>query len=269
MKTHGSPAEKAILLPSSAVAMRCIEFFTTQVPTLVKGKDLRIVSFYPCLSLRIGTRSTSKENIAPFVSAVIFPRIHSKVAKTFWQHSGEGVSSRRADFCRKAYDDGLLSANNQVEECMKATSDNPTTLCKGPRRYQKRNPSRSTRAESQSRENALPRVQGDINLEEKEHVQFVEERFGRNLDMSLAANAKVAIRRRIAGALTADVDLDEALELTEETLLTRRVQDFSEHDVYLYPTGMSSIFNTHRILMECRGELKSVCFGYVKFLTLR
>lgn len=251
-----------MLLPSSAVAMRCIEFVTTQVPSLVKGKDLRIVDFYPCLSLRIGLRSTSEESIGPFISAVIFPQTHSKVAKTFWQHSGDGVSSRRADFCHKAYDDGLLSANNYIEERIQGNSDIPIILSKGPRRYQKRNSLRPTRLEPQSCGITLPRGQGNVNLEEKEHVQFVEERFGRNLDMSLAASAKLAIRRRIAGALTADVDLDEALEITEDTLPARQVQNLSEHDVYLYPTGMSSIFNTHRILMQCRGALKSVCFGY-------
>ena len=89
----------------------------------------------------------------------------------------------------------------------------------------------------------------------------MEERFGRNLDMSLAMNAKLAIRRRISGALTADVELEEALEMTKSAFPERQIRGFSEQDVYLYPTGMSSIFNTHRVLMACLGELKSVCFG--------
>jgi len=94
-------------------------------------------------------------------------------------------------------------------------------------------------------------------------VQFVEERFGRNLDTKLAANAKLAIRRRIAGALTADVDLSEALERTVATGQEREVHGMSVDDVYLYSSGMSAIFNSHRTFMECRGPLKSICFGFV------
>ncbi|KAL8705542.1 MAG: hypothetical protein Q9201_001359 [Fulgogasparrea decipioides] len=45
-----------------------------------------------------------------------------------------------------------------------------------------------------------------------EGAQFVEERYGRNLDLSLAGKAKLAIRRRIAGALMVDVDLDQPPE---------------------------------------------------------
>ena len=260
MKDHGFAKGKAILFPSNAVAMRCVEFLNAQVPTLVRGKDLRVVDFYPCLRLRIGTRSRGKKSVAPLISAVIFPGIHSKVAKTFWQHTGDGISSRRAEFCRKAYEDGLLSTENCIADYVESNMDDSVVLSKGPRRYQK-SLLHSSRLKPQSPEKEVSEGQISKTLEEKEHVQFVEERFGRNLDMSLAANAKLAIRRRIAGALTANVDLEEALGMTEDTLPTRQVQDFSEHDVYLYPSGMSSIFNTHRTLMECRGELKSVCFG--------
>lgn len=58
------------------------------------------------------------------------------------------------------------------------------------------------------------------------------------------------------------MELEKALEMTDATARTRLVRGFSEDDVYLYPTGMSSIFNTHRTLMACRGDLRSVCFGY-------
>jgi cystathionine gamma-synthase len=97
--------------------------------------------------------------------------------------------------------------------------------------------------------------------EVQDPVQFVEERFGRNLNLTMTKNAKLAIRRRIAGSLTADVGLTEALALDVETATTRNVPGFSEDDVYLYPTGMSSIFNSHRNIMQAKGPLKSVVFG--------
>ena len=123
---------------------------------------------------------------------------------------------------------------------------------KGPRRYQKKD-SVSMSAQGTS----------DLtsNLERKDSVQFVEERFGRNLDVSLAANAKLAIRRRIAGALTANVDLLEALNMSKLPTRKAQVEGFSEDDVYLYPCGMSSIFNTHRTMMACRGPQKSINYG--------
>ena len=168
----------------------------------------------------------------PIISAVVFPRAHAKVAKIFWQHSGDGISSRRAEYCHKAFEEGRLIT---------------VTPSKGPRRYQ-----------TNSNKTAI----ADGELETNDCVRFVEERFGRNLDLSLASSAKLAIRRRIAGALTANVDLHEALELSQPPARMEQVKGFSEDDVYLYPCGMSSIFNTHRSMMICRGQMKSISYGY-------
>lgn len=261
MKSHGSPAEQAFIFPSVAVAIRCVKFFEAQVPSLVTGQDLRILNLYPHFSLRIGTRRTSEDSNKPFVSAVIFPRDHSKIAKIFWQHSGDGISSRRAEFCHKTFNSGLLSTYVNGDECISRASDDLLMLTKGPRRYQKGN-SLQSRQMLQSQEIITSIAHNQITSEGKEHIQFLEERFGRNLDTSLAANAKLAIRRRIAGVLIANVELDEALELTQATMHPRQVQGFSEHDIFLFPTGMSAIFNTHRMLMACRGELQSICFGH-------
>jgi cystathionine gamma-synthase len=179
-------------------------------------------------------------HIKPIISAAIFPRSHTKVAKTFWQHSGDGISSRRADYCHKAFNDGRLT----VQQAVMSPS-------KGPRRYQ-----------TKESVDLSPQCAHTKGLDGKDYIQFVEERFGRNLDVSLAYSAKLAIRRRIAGALVANVDLREALEISSPPTRTEQVEGFSERDVYLYPCGMSSIFNTHRALMACRGEMKSITFGY-------
>lgn len=91
------------------------------------------------------------------------------------------------------------------------------------------------------------------------HGSHVEERFGRNLSISLTSNAKVAIKRRIAGLLAADMELEDALRASPQ----RQNRGFSEDDVYLYPSGMSAIFNAHQCLMAARQSLKSVCYGWV------
>ncbi|KAL9025733.1 MAG: hypothetical protein Q9196_005495, partial [Gyalolechia fulgens] len=59
-------------------------------------------------------------------------------------------------------------------------------------------------------------------------AQFVEERYGRNLEFSLAGNAKLAIRRRIAGGLTANVGTTETVH---STMNIRQVPGVSEEDV--------------------------------------
>lgn len=197
----------------------------------------------------------------PVISAVLFPRTHHTLAKTFWQHSGEGISSRRAEFFHKAFDDGLLLVT--ADESTEPSVVSSLMLGKGPRRYQKGRSSYSPRQIQHHRDKDQPIIKVTAGAEGKEYVQFVEERFGRNLDMSLAANAKLAIRRRIVGALTADVELHEALQMTKSSALMRHVQGLSEDDVYLYPAGMSAIFNLHRTMMIIRGDLKSVCYGSV------
>ncbi|KAK4959517.1 hypothetical protein LTR28_005317, partial [Elasticomyces elasticus] len=63
-------------------------------------------------------------------------------------------------------------------------------------------------------ENGDASESGTANAQEP--AQFVEERFGRNLNVAFAAEAKLAIRRRIAGSLTANVDLPEAMEKPQD-----------------------------------------------------
>ena len=79
----------------------------------------------------------------------------------------------------------------------------------------------------------------------------------------MAEKAKLAIRRRIAGVLTENGDQEEAIHRTNSSAHSRHVEGFSEDDVYLYPCGMSSIFNTHRTMLACRGEMKSIIYGCV------
>lgn len=249
VQRHGSPMDKAYLFPSHAVSARCVQFLRDQVPSLT-AHSVHIVDLYSNAQLPNGAGNSDGASTKPIVSAVLFPQYHAKVAKTFWQHSGDGISSRRAEYCHKAFNDGRLAANGTA--CEKTNGHSVISPSKGPRRYQK-NDSVDTSIHSRGH------VTG--GLEGRDSVQFVEERFGRNLDVSLAANAKLAIRRRIAGALTANVDLHEALKMSRPPTRKAQVEGFSEDDVYLHPCGMSSIFNTHRTMMACRGPQKSISYG--------
>ena len=237
MQRHGSPMQKAFLFPSHAVSARCVQFLRDQVPSLT-ANAVRIVDLYPNDALQNEAENSHESSTKSIVSAVLFPRDHAKIAKTFWQHSGDGISSRRAEYCHKAFSAGRLGAKGVSCEAMKGLS--VSSPSKGPRRYQKRDSGDMF---------AHKTNEVTSNSERKDSVQFVEERFGRNLDASLAANAKLAIRRRIA------------LEMSKPPSRKAQFEGFSEDDVYLYPCGMSSIFNTHRTLMACRGPQKSISYG--------
>ncbi|KAL8832407.1 MAG: hypothetical protein Q9191_000279 [Dirinaria sp. TL-2023a] len=256
---HGSPTQQALLLPSDATAARCVDFFKHQVPALREGTALKAVSFYPRQDSFGNFEKKGERNTRPVVVAVLFPRDHFRIAKTFWQHTGDGISSRRADVCHKAFDAG------QLVSCLTplaGPSKDDEQLCKGPQRYRKQSVKNTSALGTESH-----RMGNNAKSSEaKDYSQYVEERFGRNMDVKLAASAKLAIRRRIAGALTADMDLDEAVEIEKIKIDgrgIRGVQGLSVDDVYLYPSGMSSIFNTHRTMLKCKGSKKSICFGYI------
>jgi len=235
-----------MLISSHLAAKRCADFIRSSAP----GHDLhnlRVLDFV--------RSSTSLEvNVARALqfSAVLYPTELHPYAKAFWQHSGEGVSSRRAEYCRKLYEEGIL-----VEQSTSAEFKRPV---RGPKRYRRTDPCDSEIPHTHG--NGAAPGNGDTDLSDRS--RFVEERFGRNLNLDLADDAKKAIKRRIAGSLTTDTELDEALKLSPDTD-KKRNRDLAvspEEDIHLYSCGMNSIYNTHRSLMVARGEMKSICFGY-------
>ncbi|KAF2144619.1 uncharacterized protein K452DRAFT_325148 [Aplosporella prunicola CBS 121167] len=244
--THGLPHESSMLFPSHACAARCVDFFRQQAPELTPNQ-VRIVDLVPNPDHR-----HPENRVQPRVSAVLFPKDRFKIAKTFWQHSGDGVSSRRAEYCHNAFEEGILVEQSKVGQRMS----------KGPKRYQKK-------ASIDATNGHHPPPMSPREPDGVDPVRFVEERFGRNLDVGFADNAKLAIRRRIAGSLTANVGLAEALKLEKDHERSRPVAGFSEDDVYLYPSGMSAIFNTHRSMMAARGQLQSVSYGFPYIDTLK
>lgn len=202
------------------------------------------------------------KKICPCISAVVFAGDLFPVAKQFWQHSGEGVSSRRAEFSHGLFQEGLLVDAKTI----RPTENGAAKPCKGPRRYQKGSIDKTSPRALQESTN------GSVSIpvsESRESTAFLEERFGRNLHVSFADNAKSAIRRRIAGALSGDMDLADVPDSKSTTPNLRGVSELSEDDVYLYPCGMNAIYHVHRMMLKARGELKSVSFGFPYVDTLK
>ena len=234
-----------MLFPSQRTAERCREFILRK--RIQQPNGLSSASEPRTLDLVIeDDPDVVGKPAVTAICAVILPVSDWQNAKRFWQHTGEGVSSRRAEIFRKAFDDDHLQPRAGI-----VRSERIISPAKGPRRYQRQDSAASKGSTGQT-----PDV--------FDTVQFLEERYGRNLDMSLSRSAKLAIRKRIAGSNDADKRQPKTADGLGSLQSTReRDTHTTVDDVYLYPCGMNAIFNTHQILLRARGHLKSIMFGLV------
>lgn len=251
---HGRSGQQAMLFPTPKVARRCLDFIRQRVSPELSGQ-LGVIDLALDTSKDL---SALLKKLSPTMSAVVFPEEVFSIAKQYWQHTGDGTSSRRAEFCHTLFIDHLLVATTRAQ----ATHEASGRPFRGPKRYQRPGSIDGTPP-------ANPRTSSPKEPEESlESSQFLEERFGRNLNLSLVERAKSAIRRRIAGALAHEVDLNNG-PLPSMTTNTRGIQGLEEGDVYLYPCGMNAIFNAHRALLRAREPRKSINFGFPYVDTLK
>lgn len=180
----------------------------------------------------------------------LFPSNLFSLAKQFWQHTGLGISSRMAERCLM-----LIEHTN---------TDSPDTgSVTLPRMSSPRNKRYAANRLSRSR-NPSTEETATIGLSQDSEDQsaYVEERYGRNMPISAADDAKRALRRRIAGVLAQDDDasLPDEEQASHPSL---RGENVTENDVYLFPSGMSSIWTAHQLCLAALQPGKSVCFGWV------
>ncbi|ODV89521.1 hypothetical protein CANCADRAFT_140289 [Tortispora caseinolytica NRRL Y-17796] len=221
IRKYGKPNEKCLVFRSYNIGCQCRDFIAKRAPdATMRTIQLSVPSI----------EGADPENIC----IVLFDQELFPLAKQYWQHSGNIISSRFAEFCYRMMSEKYRQAS--------AAPIRPPH-----RQYAREKPT------------------GTIDqFESDEMGEFMQERFGRTLSINQAGLAKMALRRRIAG--TADDDKANASE--EESIQTHakpstRKDDMSENDVFLYPSGMSSIYNAHQLLMKiCKQPLKSVCFGF-------
>lgn len=266
VKRYGNEGQNAMLFPSPNPARRCLEFMRS-LDSSISPDQIKIID----LALDTGREEAKKlVNLSPSISAVIFSVELFPLAKQFWQHSGEGISSRRAEFCHELFEENLLVDKTTLQ----GENSGYQRPFKGPKRYRWGSTDKflgSSSKVSQSNANgseAHKELSSSIIPEAKESSMFLEERFGRNLDISFLNNARSAIRRRIAGCLMGEIDLSTP-QSSNPTPNNRGVVGLSEADVYLYPCGMNAIFHTHRMLMKARGSFKSISFGFPYVDTLK
>ncbi|KAI9147891.1 Cystathionine gamma-synthase [Paramyrothecium foliicola] len=258
LSKHGQQGQNAMLFPTPSGAKRCLEYIRSRTSTSDLA-DAGIIDLVLDTSKQL---SPLLKQLSPTVSAVLFPESAFSLAKQYWQHTGDGVSSRRADFCH-----ALVTAGLMVPAVASQSPTNGTPQARtlrGPKRYQR--PGSIDGISPAPSKRPSPPVEDPV--ESRESSLFLEERFGRNLNLSLVEPAKSAIRRRIAGSLTSEINLDD-VALHPMATNTRGVVSLREDDVYLFPAGMNAIYNAHRALLAARGPLKSINYGFPYVDTLK
>ena len=251
-----SDTELAMLFPTAKCGDRCVEFLLEQNPSSSQS-SFRVLKF---VAQAPRDAANTSDLVHPRLVAVIYPKDLWLTAKQFWQHTGEGISSRRGEYCHRAFDEGALVLSD-------SPPDTPR-VAKGPKRYQRLSVDNASLNGYKSNGGHEPAA-NDSGVPDS--TQFVEERFGRNLDLTLAKQAKLAMRKRIAGGLTSDADLPHSLDQANDDNKGRNldVPGFSADDVYLYPGGMNAIFHAHLALKTAIRSSKSVMYGFPYVDTLK
>ncbi|ORX49114.1 PLP-dependent transferase [Hesseltinella vesiculosa] len=261
LQKFGKPSEKGMLFPSRNIAEKCRVFMKKYYTPAHERTGL--VRIAECEVAPVDTASCELQPVSVYL--VLFPADAFPVAKQYWQHAGDIVSSRLAEYCLRILDQNDAATNNSADAA-------PTAMLGPKKQGRYGRPTASGTATT-----AKPSAS---NQEDVDQQFFLEERYGRNLPVAFAGQAKRALRRRIAGVLTEAEEIHKALtseQTTDADLEKQRgrtgqrgIKGLSENDVYLYPTGMSAIYHAHQIAMKVGDASRhSVCFGFPYTDTLK
>ena len=256
----GVPGEASLLCPTRRIAEQCREFMLDRAATSgAPSPNVRLVQFTIC-------PDDDDDGPCAELHILLFPKDAFPLAKQFWQHTGLCISSRLAERCL---------AMLEKQGSGPASPQSPTTpssrppvkpgnrhysAAKGLANGNKSPPTSPTPAQTRfpATSNGTPEASAEpLN---KDHITYLEERYGRNMPLSSAAAAKRALRRRIAGVLVRDSPSDWSTAGAQDAQLgpsTRGVEGVTEDDVFLYSTGMSAIWSAHQLALG-RGRWRRV-----------
>ena len=207
---------------------------------------------------------------------VLFDAAAYGVAREFWQHTGLGVSSRFAERFLSLLELSSSPSSPPLPPLPSSSSALPVAALEGVGGAAVGGGKKHNRHYSVNKDRAWTRhYQGPSSPADNElgadGRTYLEERYGRNMPLGVAAFAKRALRRRLAGVWIKDVDGDGGdLELdlpacAAGSASSRGVKSVAEGDVYLTPSGMTAIWTAHQCLLGVGPEAKSVCFGCALF----
>lgn len=145
-KDFGRDGESAMIFSLNRAARRCRDFIKAREP----NTSTRV--------LQISCPTQSSDALGAQVSVVFLPSEKFSLAKQYWQHTGEGVSSRMAQY----FFEKLEEYQANEKKVTPSSFDKVQSLLTQPQEI------------------------------------FVEERFGRYLSQTLAKEAKPVLKKRIA-----------------------------------------------------------------------
>ncbi|KAF9010233.1 pyridoxal phosphate-dependent transferase [Cyathus striatus] len=262
--------EQCMLFPTQKTADQCRSFMLQR--STLKGSPInaRLVHLFICPEDKQigGNTETATSTGCADLHIVVFSGHSFSIAKEFWQHTGLGISSRLAERCLRLLPDEITPSRPTSP----ISNRFPT---KGANRHYStiKNSCKPCVVQTSTSSNTL--LDHQVEDLEQDHKVYLEERYGRNLPLELASVAKRALRRRVAGVLVHDTSdcLGGEPSAGQEGAATgpssRGVATLSENDVYLFPTGMSAIWNAHQLALSVRPQNKSVCFGFPYADTLK
>lgn len=256
---YGREGQQAMIFPTPRAARRCDGFIRERG----SSADASLVHIIDLGLDESKADARVLTALQPTVSAVLYPTTAHGLAKQYWQHTGDGSSSRRAEFCHRLFKSNLLVPVPNLHQESNGRDAVFPRQSRGPKRYH--------RAGSIDGLGASPAAARTINTPEEaqESSRFLEERFGRNLDLGLVEKARSAICRRITSTVSGEWDLLDESPPPPPTENTRGVPSLQESDIFLYPCGMNAIFNAHQILLHARGHMRSISFGFPYVDTLK
>lgn len=214
------------------------------------------------VNLTIDSSSPAVSSASADLHIVLFPGDAFPLAKQFWQHTGQGISSRLAEHCLSMLPESIPSS----------LPPSPTSTrfpTKGPNRHYG---VKGIKPSSPNHPEFIPITEKKavaVGENANPDSVYLEERYGRNLPLTSAADAKRAMRRRLAGVLLRDSPEDcpggpcAGAHDLEVGPSSRGVSEVSENDVFLFSTGMAAVWNAHQLALAVLPPAKSVCFGYV------
>ncbi|KDQ13299.1 hypothetical protein BOTBODRAFT_33634 [Botryobasidium botryosum FD-172 SS1] len=237
-RKFGTPTELCLLFPSAKIADACRAYLHAHSPPNPDAKSpasplpVRLAQFLICPP---ESEPTSTECIDLHI--VFFPADAFPLAKSFWQHTGMGISSRMAEACLAR----LAARGDGIASTVLGLNQNPSSLVtrnlplKSRNRHYARgaapatfqspsspvslvsplspNAIATTLPSSQSTPASAPapvpaaapaaeEAEGDVI--DADFATYLEERYGRNMPIESSALAKRTLRRRIAGVLVCD-----------------------------------------------------------------
>ncbi|KAJ3195722.1 hypothetical protein HK101_011234 [Irineochytrium annulatum] len=184
--------ERCLLFPSRRTARECQDFIKTyssrtghnraatptHSPPFVRTVELLMSPQHQTSSPEAITPVADKPSV---LHIIIFPESLSAVAKLFWQHTGEGISSRFAYYCLN-----LWESNERSNDFSTSTAGgNPHYLQPEFRPIEQK--SRQDDAHNRW-------MSGEVE-------NFVEERYGRNMNYERVTLARNLLKLRISGII--------------------------------------------------------------------